>query len=143
MTQVTLRVDSAKVTARLNDIVKNMPKKLDKAVNMTAQQGINIIQDRTSKGQGVNTRFAPYTPAYAKFRQMKGRKVSPVDLNFSGRMLASMTTDRVGVGYYKILFGRAVEAAKAAGNQQKRRFFGFNSKERKQLGRFFNKALVL
>lgn len=143
MSTVDLTVDSTKIQARLNNMLKTMPKEVDRAVNMTSQQGINIIQERTDRGIGVRGSFAPYTPDYAAFRKLKGRQVAPVNLNFTGRMLSSMSSRRLGLGAYRIYFARAQEAAKASGNQRKRRFFGFNTKEKKQLGAFFRKVLKL
>lgn len=143
MSTVDLTVNTSTIRARINNMIKTMPKDVDRAVNMTAQQGINIIQERTDRGLGFRGRFAPYTPDYAEFRKKRGRQVSPVNLNFTGRMLGSMSARRLGLGSYRIYFARAQEAAKASGNQRKRKFFGFNTKEKKQLGAFFRKVLKL
>lgn len=143
MSKVDLVVNTSTVRARLDEMIATMPQDVDRAVNMTAQQGINKILNRTAKGRGVNGRFAPYTPDYAAFRRKKGRAVSPVDLMFNNRMLSSIAARRLGLGAYRIYFTRAEEAAKASGNQRKRKFFGFNTKEKKQLGLFFRKVLKL
>lgn len=137
-----VEVDATKVTALLDREIKATPKKIDRALSMTAQQGINVIVDRTEKGIGYKGAFAPYTPAYAKFRAKKGRKVAPVDLNFSGNMLSSIASRRVSKGVYEIYFTRAVEARKGAFNNIKRPFFGFNPKEKGNLSRFFRKAVM-
>jgi len=137
-----VEVNATRVTALLDREIKATPKKIDRALSMTAQQGINVILDRTEKGIGYIGRFAPYTPAYAKFRAKKGLKVSPVDLNFSDNMLSSIASRRVSKGLYEIYFTRAVEAKKAVFNNIKRPFFGFNTKEKGNLSRFFRKAVM-
>jgi len=113
-------------------------------------QGINMIQDRTESGRGYLGAFRPYSPAYAKFRGNRGRKISPVDLNFTGRMLSSMATRKVSRGVQEIYFTRAEEARKAyfhnvtgAGKGRiTRKFFGFNQNEKSMLGKFFKSRLL-
>ena len=88
---------------------------------------------RTQAGVDVHGQpFAPYTPKYAKKRLKAGRNVSPVDLTFNGTMLASMQqgTVRTPTGAEStISFGSAREAAKAAGNQERREFFGLSDEQ--------------
>jgi hypothetical protein len=49
------------------------------------------IQLRTQKGQGADGEsFGSYSPAYAKYRQGKGRNTSPVSLEFTGQMFKAM-----------------------------------------------------
>lgn len=125
--------------------VKKMPQMIDRALSLTAQQGINIILDRTAAGKGINAPFQPYNDKYAKFRAQRGRQIAPVDLNFTGRMLASMSTQRIRRGVQRISFNRAEEARKAyfhnvtgAGKGRvTRKFFGFNQAEKSRLSKIF------
>lgn len=91
------------------------------------------IVTRTRKGVDVDGNpFADYTPRYAKSRRRKGRKVSPVDLTFSGDMLNAITTEvreEPGKTVGTIFFNSAREAGKARGNQEKRRFFGLSDEQ--------------
>jgi hypothetical protein len=51
----------------------------------------STILDRTARGVDVDgTPFAPYAKPYAKTRTKSGRKASPVDLLWSGKMLQSL-----------------------------------------------------
>ena len=110
-----------------------------RALLITAQQGVNVIQDRTAKGVGYKGAFASYTPEYAAFRSEKGRGTKP-DLNFTGQMLGAMTVS-ADSKKAEIFFSRATESKKAAMNDKKRPFFGFSDQEERQLGKIFFKAL--
>lgn len=140
-----------RVLARLNGITKDLPKKIDRALAVTALEGINVIKERTKKGIGYKAIFRPYSSGYIKFRQAKGRKIAPVDLNFTGEMMGAISTRRVAQGIQRIYFTRAEAAQKAvyhnvlgAGRGKvKREFFGFSKKEKTRLGRIFRKRLVI
>ena len=142
--------DATRVTALLDRSVKALPAEIDKALAMTAMQGINMIEDRTESGRGYLGAFRPYSESYAKFRSNRGRQVSPVNLNFTGRMLSSMATRRVSRGVQEIYFTRAEEARKAyfhnvtgAGKGRiTRKFFGFNENEQNRLRQFFKSRLL-
>jgi hypothetical protein len=58
-----------------------------------------------------------------------------------GEMLSSIQQRSLGSNVVEIFFGRATEAKKAAFNNQKRKFFGFNQSEVGQLNKFFLKEL--
>ncbi len=134
--QVDIKTNAKKVQAALKKKGKDIDKSMKRALSITAQQGINIIEDRTQDGVGYKGgAFKGYSEKYAKFRRAKGRGKN-VDLQFSGRMLGSMTSkaDRKKA---TIFFTRAEEAKKAAMNDKTRPFFGFNRKEEKQLGDIF------
>lgn len=143
-------VNATRVTALLDRTVKALPAEIDKALAVTALHGINMIEDRTESGRGYNGTFRPYSEGYAKFRSKKGRQVSPVNLNFSGRMLSSMAARRVRRGVQEIYFTRAEEARKAyfhnvtgAGKGRiTRKFFGFNQAEKSMLRKFFSNRLL-
>mgnify|MGYP003624657118 CR=1 FL=1 len=134
------------IDTNLQDIRRRIGKKGDElsasikqALSITAQVGINIIEARTSKGVGFKGKFKAYTPIYAAFRQSRGRSAKP-DLQFTGQMLGSMTS-RTTSKQAEIFFSRATESKKAAMNNIKRPFFGFNKKEQEKLGEVFFKAL--
>lgn len=130
--------DSAKVSRELKKVQKSMAGQIDRALLQTAQFGTQLILDRTAKGQSyTGGGFEAYNPKYALFRQSKGRQVSPVNLNFSGKMLGSMASAKVKSGVAKIYFTRATEAKKAAMNDSRRPFFGFGRLEQERLRKFF------
>lgn len=134
--QFSLKTNAKKVQAALKKKGKDIDKSMKRALSITAQQGINIIEDRTQDGVGYKGgAFKGYSEKYAKFRSAKGRGKN-VDLQFSGRMLGSMTSkaDRKKA---TIFFTRAEEAKKAAMNDKTRPFFGFNKQEEKQLANIF------
>ncbi len=134
--QVDIKTNAKKVQAALKKKGKDVGKSMKRALSITAQQGINIIEDRTESGVGYKGgAFKGYSEKYAKFRRAKGRGKN-VDLQFSGRMLGSMTSkaDRKKA---TIFFTRAEEAKKAAMNDKTRPFFGFNRKEEKHLANIF------
>ena len=136
-----------KINTNAKDVAKRIGKKgkelsasVKKALSITAQVGINIIEARTSKGVGFEGgKFKKYTPLYAAFRVSRGRSANP-DLQFTGQMLGSMTS-RSSSRQADIFFSRATESKKAAMNNIKRPFFGFNNREEKQLGEAFFRAL--
>ena len=134
--QISLKTNAKKVQAALKKKGKDVNKSIKRALSITAQQGINIIEDRTQDGKGYKGgAFKGYSEKYAKFRRKKGRSQN-VDLQFTGRMLGSMTSkaDRKKA---TIFFTRAEEAKKAAMNNKTRPFFGFSREEEKQLGKVF------
>lgn len=138
---ITLALDSKKWENDLKILQKSMPQVIDKALLATAQFGTQIILDRTERGIGYTGAFDSYSAKYALFRKAAGRKTSPVDLNFSGKMLGAMAATKERKGVAKIYFTRASEAAKASGNNRKRPFFGFNRQEQDKLRRFFSNRI--
>ena len=134
--QVRIETNAKKVEKALKQKGKDINQSLKRALSITAQEGINIIEDRTEKGVGYKGGvFAPYTEKYAIFRSNRGRGKN-VNLEFTGRMLGSMTSkaDRKKA---TIFFTRAEEAKKAAMNNKTRPFFGFNRQEEKRLANVF------
>ena len=136
-----LTLDSSKLAARLAKAEKELPKKIDRALTIVASEGARNIVDRGNKGRGYKGTFAPYSPAYAKFRQKKGRQANPVDLNFTGQMWGSLTSGLKTSGTASIFFADALGNKKAYFNNKKRPFFGFNSKDRKAFIKFFEKQI--
>ncbi len=134
--QVNINSNVEKIQKTLKKKGRDVKKSLKRALSITAQEGINIIESRTESGVGYKGgRFKPYTEKYKAFRRKKGRG-KDVDLEFTGHMLGSMTskaTDKKAT----IFFTRGEEAKKAAMNNKTRPFFGFNRKEERQLAKVF------
>lgn len=111
------------------------------------EEEIGQIEIRTRRGRGFDgSSFGRYSPGYAKFRRKRGRRTAPVDLDFTGRMLASMQSSvrRTTRGLSgEIFFNSAKEAAKARGHMtgrlgkrgrtQPRKFFGISRNRREIL----------
>lgn len=139
-------------------IVRLVKEKIEKAIGKldgALKDEATRIVLRTQSGVDVDGKsFAEYTPAYNRrkaglrsgfitrtgkkgknARQVKGEfSATPqaVDLTLSGNMLNAIQTDvsRTPTGAVgTIFFNSALEAAKARGNQQKRRFFGFSDEQ--------------
>lgn len=108
--------------------MKELGDTLEKAV---ADETDEIVK-RTQSGQSVNGGgFAPYTPAYKKFKAKKGRS-GKVDLTFTGKMLAAIDykIQKISNGFRATVFFNSAEAAaKAEGNSKKRQFFGFSKEQ--------------
>lgn len=130
--------DPTKIT---QDLADKIARNKRKALSITAMEGINIIEDRTSKGQGVSGPFKSYTPQYAAFRAQNKLNTRP-DLSFTGQMLSSMTASRPTSNSVTIFFRGADNARKAAFNNKTREFFSFNKRERGILRNIFRKRLL-
>jgi hypothetical protein len=111
-----------------------------KALSITAQSGINIIQERTSKGMGYKDgKFKPYTEEYAAYRVKKGRGTLP-NLEFERQMMSSITS-KADSEKAVIFFRGAENSRKAAMNEKKRPFFGFSRQEERKLSKIFFRAV--
>ena len=137
--QVKINTNAKEIAKRVGKKGNELSASVKRALLITAQQGVNVIQDRTAKGVGYKGAFASYTPEYAAFRSEKGRGTKP-DLNFTGQMLGAMTVS-ADSKKAEIFFTRATESKKAAMNNKSRPFFGFSSREEKQLSKVFFRAL--
>lgn len=146
---VTITIDDKSVRDRLAKIARQMPGKIDDALFVVAQQGINVIQDRTAGGRGYKGPFEGYTASYASSKAsgwarsssrpgFGGDASGTVNLNVTGKMMSSMAA-RKGRGMAEIVFTRQTEARKAAFNNRKRPFFGLNSSEQKRLVKLFQR----
>lgn len=140
---MNLTLGSAKLTARLKRLEKDLPKKIDKALEIVASEGARNIIQRGNRGKGYLGRFAPYSPAYAKIRQKKGRQVNYVDLNDTGQMWNSLSSGMEKRGVAKIYFADALGNKKAYFNNKKRPFFGFSQKDKKALFKFFQAQIKI
>ena len=138
--QFTVSSNAKLIAKQVGKKGKELSDSVKRALSRTAQAGVNIIEDRTAEGQGYKGgKFAEYNPAYAAFRRSKGRGEMP-DLQFTGKMLGSMTT-KADAKQAEIFFSRAAEAKKAAMNNKTRPFFGFSRSEEKKLGEVFFRNL--
>lgn len=141
--KLEIKFDDKKVMAKLRNLEKTTPKKIDTAIAKTATFAINIIQQNMDRGQGISGPFKPYSESYAKFRADKGRQVSPVDLTFTGKMRAAMAHRALGTGRQRLYFLDALSSKKAFHNNKTRPFFGFNAQDRSRLTEFFRRSLQL
>ena len=137
---MNISVASGSVMKRLD--VKLKPK-IEKALGQIASEGARGIESRGLKGRGYKGSFKAYLPEYAKFRKKKGRKIAPVDLNFTGQMWAALTSKTVSDKSAEIYFTSKDANKKAYFNNKKRPFFGFNSKDKRKFRRFFEDAIKL
>lgn len=151
--KLEIKIDSAQVQKDLKKTKLEINRLISKTLLKTAQYGTQIILDRTEKGFGYEGKFAPYSPAYRKAkaqgwnkagssrRAFGGDKSGIVNLTVHGEMLSSIQQRSLGSNVVEIYFGIATEAKKAAFNNQKRKFFGFNAGEQDKLSKFFYKEL--
>jgi len=151
--KLNFQIDMTQVQKELGKNQLEMNVLINKSLLKTAQYGTQIILDRTAKGIGYEGKFAPYSPAYRKAkaegwnragsgrRAFGGDSSGIVNLTVHGEMLSSIQQRSLGSNVVEIFFGRATEAKKAAFNNQKRKFFGFNQSEIGQLNKFFLKEL--
>lgn len=162
---MTIEVKNAEV------IIKVLKEKLEKAkanLKEAVDDEVTRMIRRTRDGKDVDGgNFAPYTPAYNKFKASfksgfvtrnrdrknggfkKGKNAGQVkgqysatpqkpDLTLSGNMLASIQSkveDTSTGAVATVFFNSALEAAKAQGNQKKRRFFGFAEEQVQRIKR--------
>ncbi len=133
---VEISIDVEGLAKSLKKTQEEIANQIPKALLQTAGLGTQIILDRTEKGVGINGKFQAYKPKYAKFKSLKGHP-STVNLMFTGRMLASIQQRLINKNAAQIYFGRATEAKKAAFNNERRPFFGFNNNEQQRLSKFF------
>ncbi len=138
--EFSVKTNAKEVSKRIGKKGKELSRSVRKALSITAQTGVGIIENRTAKGKGFKGGgFKKYSPTYAAFRSKNGRGSTP-DLQFTGKMLGSMTT-KANSKQAVIFFSRAAESKKAAMNNKSRPFFGFSRKDEKQLGQVFFRNL--
>jgi len=122
------------------------------ALSRTAQVGINIIQDRTAKGDDINgQRFEDYSKGYAKAKKsgwpkskdrssFSGDASGIVNLNVTGKMTGGMTS-KANSSRAVIFFTNPKITERAMINDSIRPFFGFSRLEEKQLAKTFERFL--
>ena len=122
---------------------RDLKRGVTKGIAAAALKGKEIIDNRTADGIGINGAFAPYTKNYLKSLEAAGYPTTPVDLENEGDMLRSMQAKVTSSNEAMLYFDNALQAKKAAFNNQSRPFFGFNDKEEKRLANVFRKQLNL
>jgi len=136
-----IRMDSPDAIAKIKKAMADQTKGVSRAVLRVAERGKRIIQKRIQTGKSyTGADFAPYSEAYAKERKKRGRQVSRVDLNDTGRMLAAMQTRKAGTRAAQIFFVGGQENKKAYFNNKLRPFFGFSGTETNKLTDTFLKG---
>ena len=121
------------------------------ALSRTAQVGINIIQDRTEKGQGNEGKFKAYSKDYAIAKKegwpkskdrssFSGDASGIVNLNVTGKMTGGMTS-KANSSRAVIFFTNPKITERAMINDSIRPFFGFSRLEEKQLAKTFERFL--
>jgi len=148
-------VSIKKYALTVKGLGQKISKAADNAVFRAAQLGIQIIEDRTDEGRGVNKAFPAYSEKYLKWKKRIGKhRSSAVNLELTNDMRSAMIPER-GKGFALIGFsrkgGKISPARKAmihhklgAGKTRvKRPFFAFNANEKKRLTKFIGKRLGL
>lgn len=149
---VVVKVDSAKVIAALEKAGEDLPKKIELALETVAALGAEIILDRTDQGRGIRGKFAPYSAKYAEAKRkgwpatkkrakFSGDPTGVVNLQLHKQMLSSMQSKAKG-NEGQIYFSNPFAAMKAAFNNKKRPFFGFNNPEIKEIVDKFTQVIV-
>lgn len=114
------------------DALKRLHIGFDRAI----QGEVREIVKRTQDGRDIfNRPFEPYSPEYFKFKTTRGR-TGDVDLTFTGKMLGAMTSkvERVANKLVGVIsFNNKIDGAKARGNMQRRKFFGFAEEQLQRL----------
>lgn len=99
---------------------------------------IQVRVQRFGIGAGGKKLKMPYTKAYEKFKQGKGRSTNFRDLTFSGKMWNSLTTNRE-VNKARMFFGSGESANKAKGNNERTKFFTLEKNEKQIINQELNK----
>ena len=157
--KITATVDDRRLQQKIDKQIREQPRQIQTVLGRTAEFLMGLIKTRTQKGKNADGgNFPPYSTkpfffnigsknrpiyqtfdgGYKEFRKFKGRQNNVVDLNFSGKMLSSMT-QKSSPTQAIIFFADKFQATKAVGNQKKRPFFLIGDKETKTLINFFAK----
>lgn len=117
---------------RLEELTRDLNNELVRAVDKAMANQLRRLIKRTDRGEGVDGKFAPYTPEYRDWKvKEKGRNARP-DLTLSGNMLANLTHKTKSSGGKitgRIGFTSLKERKKGEGNQKKRPFIGLKREE--------------
>lgn len=130
-------IDASEVRIFLDDLAE-LPDNFDtrKLVTDIANTIAARIKVRTGQGKDVKLKpFAPYSDSYKAFRAKKGRQTSPVNLQFTGRMLAGVFARTVSPTEARVGIGSAIEQRKGIihqlglGKMPKREWFGVSPRD--------------
>ena len=145
---IKIKSNVKQVQARYIKFINKFPQIIRMGLDQAGENLKTIIIDRTNKrGLDMNNRkFVGYSPMY---QELKGK--SRVDLEDTNRMLQSISSKVVSKNKAQVFFRSQREATKAfwhqtgQGNLPVRKFFGFNKKVEKLIGknyeRFINKQI--
>jgi hypothetical protein len=132
-------------------IAQASPAKRERALKKAGLLQVTAIKERTADGVGVDGEFKDYSPSYAKrLRERRyGKKkpkggfkpVRPVNLFYTGKMLADLGVVKATPSYALLSFRRPMERKKAQGNQRTRPFMGITPDEQRDIMRVFKREL--
>ena len=146
--KVDPKIDDKQIKALMKKMPGRVEKGSKKGLAKAAAYVEFAIKQRTKRGIGVKGRFQSYSRGYAEFRREHGRGAT-VNLNYTGRMLASMNW-RVKSAKEAIIFFVSGEEAKkamyhhkagAGVNKVRRPWFDINRAEVNQVKKIFGKRL--
>jgi len=141
---IRVRTNPLRLERVTKDIAKDIESSKRLAMTRTVLAGTEIIEDRTSKGRGINGPFKRYSESWARIRRELGKTSPTPNLEFgyerfgstfrSRPTMLSALQGRAESKKSGIIFFTNREAAKrAAFNNKSRPFFGFNRKEERRL----------
>ena len=141
--KLEIKTNQKQLSKKFKKFESVLPRIIDKGVKQAGFQLVDIIRTKTKKGIDFNDRrFAPYSEGYIKQLQREG-KPTAVDLFYSGRMLGSLTSNKIGKHKVSLGFSNAQMLQRALFNQvlndPKREFFGFNTRTEKIISKQFNR----
>jgi len=146
---VKITANTIDVSNYIKKVSKNIPRDIQKGLAKASTFGVQQILDKTQKGQLPDGgRFRPYAKSTKKARTEEGRQISFVDLNFSGKMLGSLTF-KVTKSKGTLFFRRGEEAKKAffhdkgIGKLPQRPFFAIGRRDEDKIRSIFFKAIKL
>ena len=146
-----MRVDAKIDTKQIKALMKKMPDQVERGSKSGLAKAAAYVEftikQRTARGMGVHRGFTPYSESYKIARAKHGRSTTPVNLNWSGRMLASMTWKVKSAKLAIVTFSSGLEAKKAmfhhkmgAGKSRvKRPWFDIHPSEVRKLKQIFDK----
>jgi hypothetical protein len=129
--KISTTINTSAVMAALKKAMPS-PQLTKKALGRAASGHVKDMEKRVGSAVGLNGRFKPYHPEYAKYRASKGRGTNVVNLQFTGGMLANVgvksSPTKAVIGFSSKKF-----SDRALSNQKKRPWFGVNDSEEKQI----------
>lgn len=141
---IRVRTNPLRLERVTKDIAKDIEASKKRAMTRTVLAGVEIIEDRTSKGRGINGPFKRYSAAWARIRKELGKTSTTPNLEFGYErvgnqfksrpsMLSAMQGRADSKKSGSIFFTNREAGKRAAFNNKSRPFFGFNRKEERRL----------
>jgi|DEB0MinimDraft_6_1074348.scaffolds.fasta_scaffold30313_2 hypothetical protein len=160
---IRIRTKPLRLERVADDIKDDIKKSRKRAMARTVLHGTTIIEERTAQGKGFRGAFKGYSSGWKRVRAALGLETAKVNLEFGyerrqgtpvsgGERVMSQEKDRwqkrpsmlaalqgkvVNRSTGEIFFSRADAAKRAAMVNEKRKFFGFNRDEEKDLARVY------